>query len=87
MPRVSEGNVRYRANAMSKRAHDNISAHQCGMCLMVGHGAWETDKCPKQGGGASTTTTTGGGGRGNGKGRGKGTGNGQGKGKNQKGGE
>ena len=36
-------------------AHDNL-AHQCGVCLQVGHGAWDTAKCPKQGGGTPPGT-------------------------------
>ena len=30
---------------------DQASAHQCHLCLMVGHGAHESNLCPKQGGG------------------------------------
>ena len=39
-----------RADQHNKCPKDRRSVHQCNLCLMVGHGAWETNKCPKQGG-------------------------------------
>ena len=37
-----------RLNTWNLCAQDGQSAHQCEVCLMVGHGSSETTKCPKQ---------------------------------------
>ena len=55
-----------RINSYNKCSHDGTSAHQCEICLMVGHGSNEPNKCPKQRGTV--------GGKGAGRGRGKGGG-------------
>ena len=43
-------------------SRDSTSAHQCELCLMVGHGAHQPRLCPKQGGGAAPPGRRGGGG-------------------------
>ena len=57
-----------RIDSYNKCAHDGRSAHQCEVCLMVGHGSSEQGKCPKQRG----TKPTGRGGKGGGRGRARG---------------
>ena len=37
-----------KVDKFNRCAQDNSSAHQCAVCLMTGHAAWETTKCPKQ---------------------------------------
>ena len=61
-----------RMNSWNLCAYDGSSAHQCELCLMVGHGSGDKTKCPKQGKGKGA----GGRGRG-GAGRGRGRGRGQ----------
>ena len=58
-----------------KCGRDSTIAHRCGVCLMVGHAAWEQAKCPKQGGGPNPGA---GAGRGRGRARARGRGPGRG---------
>ena len=58
-----------RVDAYGRCAVDHASAHQCNVCLMVGHGAAEKSKCPMQNGkgAGKPPTKTKGGGKGKGK--------------------
>ena len=63
-----------RQNSWNLCSSDGVSAHQCEVCLMVGHGSSEQNKCPRQkarkGKGAGRGGARGGAGRGRGRGRG-----------------
>ena len=68
-----------RQNSYNLCAQDGCSAHQCDICLMVGHGSSEVAKCPRQGGAGRGRGGRGGGRGGGGRGRG---GQGRGRGNN-----
>ena len=60
-----------RMNSWNLCSYDGSSAHQCELCLMVGHGSGDRTKCPKQGKGKGAGGRgRGGAGRGRGRGRG-----------------
>ena len=63
-----------RQNSWNLCAQDGVSAHQCEVCLMVGHGAGDKAKCPRQRSGKGGRGGKGAGARGGGAGRGRGRG-------------